>query len=126
MNKKWVVIGLLVISGLFVLLAPPQYKDKIIGLATFYTDERKCFNHHKETLKDPSSAYLVSSFIHTKELEKSIRPNNMDPAFDKYDEILYVKIQAKNVFGAYGSMYVECPLVNGKFSDHEAFMHRMK
>ena len=44
-------------------------KDKLIGVATFASNERQCFNFHKDDFTDPDSAYLVSSFVWTKQDE---------------------------------------------------------
>ena len=126
MNKKWTLTGLVVISGLFFLFAPGLYKDKLVGLATFNSDERKCFNHYKEALKNPSSAYLISSYILKKETLKGMAKEKLEEEFGEYDAILKVKLQAKNGFGAYGAMYVGCPLVNGKFNDNETFLYRTR
>lgn len=105
--------------------APEYQKDKVVGIFSSGSDERKCFNFYKDDFKDPSSAYFVNSYIWSKENELKYSKPNYDPIFDKYDSILRVEAQAKNGFGAYGPVHVECPLVDGKFNKHAARMRRI-
>tara|TARA_B110000211_G_scaffold234381_1_gene303788 strand:- start:1419 stop:2006 length:588 start_codon:yes stop_codon:yes gene_type:complete len=114
-------LGVLVISA-FLFLAPNYQIDKIKGLFTASTDERKCFNFHKESLKDPETAYFVDSYIWTKENDNEYGSGKPDPVFKEYDSVLRIKAQAKNGFGAYGDVRFECPLKNGKFDKHYSRM----
>ena len=126
-NKSVLIgIGLGTLAVLaFLLLAPNYQVDKIKGLLTLSTDERKCFNFHKESLKDPETAYLVDSYIWTKEDEEKYASGNSDPVFKEYDSVLTIKAQAKNGFGAYGDVWFECPLKNGKFDRHYSRMWQL-
>lgn len=120
-KKMLVIVGLIVFAAAYIAFLAPKYqKDKVVGLLTAATDERKCFNFYKDSLKDPESAYLVDSYTWTKENEMEYASGTPDPVFKEYDAVLRVKIQAKNGFGAYGSLTVECPLKNGKFDRHYA------
>ena len=127
-NKSALIgIGLGALAVLaFLFLAPNYQVDKIKGLLTLSTDERKCFNFHKESLKDPETAYLVDSYIWTKENEEEYGSGNPDPVFKEYDSVLTIKAQAKNGFGAYGDVRFECPLKNGKFDKHYSRMWQIQ
>jgi hypothetical protein len=120
-----VVLVFLTVGYIF-FLAPRYQRDKFIGLITAGTDERKCFNFHKDTFKDPESAYVVDSYVWTKENEMKYGASSPNPVFKEYDAVLRVRLQAKNGFGAYGSMVVECPLKNGKFDRHYAAMWQIE
>lgn len=109
--------------GGFMFFAPDYQRDKVVAIFTASSDERKCFNFHKDHFKDPSTAYLVDSYIRTKEEE--LESSNMDPLFNDYEAVLTVKAQAKNGYGAYGPIYVECPLVNGKFDEISSVIARL-
>lgn len=127
-NKSVLIViafSVLAIS-VFSFLAPNYQIDKIKGLFTASTDERKCFNFHKESLKDPETAYLVDSYIWTKEDEEKYSSGSIDPVFKEYDSVLRIKVQAKNGFGAYGDIRFECPLKNGKFDNHYSRMWQIK
>lgn len=125
MKKIIIVLVVFVIAGgTFWVIGPNYQKDKIVGIFTAANSDRKCFNFYKEYFKDPETAYFVDSYIWSKEseLKYSNKPNKV---FDKYDAVVRVEVQAKNGFGAYGKLYIECPLVEGKFDEHAAFMHRL-
>jgi hypothetical protein len=94
----------------------------VIGVFTFATDERRCFNFHKKDFIDPESAYLDSSFIWTKKDEQETAKEHASSVFDNYEAVLNVKVFARNRMGGYVSNYLECPLVNGHFDEHAAFM----
>ncbi len=126
-KKMLFVVGLVVFSAIYIAFLAPKYqKDKVVGLLTAATDERKCFSFHKNSLKDPESAYLVDSYTWTKENEMKYASGSSSPVFKEYDAVLRVKLQAKNGFGAYGSLTVECPLKNGKFDRHYASMWQIE
>ena len=113
--KNPVVIATLVISslmfGLFWVVAPANMKDKVVGVMTFASAERQCFNYHKENyFKDPDSAYIENGFIRTKE-EVEINPS----AFVEFDSYVILNVQAKNSMGGYGSELITCPLLNDRF-----------
>lgn len=111
------VVLLVALSGSFWILAPAYMKDKVVGVATFYTSERQCFNYRKAYFNDPDTAYVDGSFIWTKEREERSGVKNPDPIFEDYDEVVSVKVYAKNRLGNYIMDYVRCPLENGKFSE---------
>lgn len=118
-------VGLVIAAAGFWLLAPAAIKDRLVGLATFNTDERQCFNLYKEHLNDPESAYLEKSFVWTKEWEAKYRGVNPDPIYKKYDSVLKVQIRAKNRMGGYVDQWVQCPLLNGRFDRHTTEMYRI-
>ena len=125
MKKIMIVAIVLALVGVgFWMFAPNYLKDKVVGFSTIGKNDRKCFNYHKEYFKDPETAYFVDSYIWSKEDELKYSKKT-DKVFEKYDSVVRVEVQAKNGFGAYGKTYVECPLVDGKFNDHAAFMHRL-
>lgn len=136
MKKKhiWILLAGAAVLGGGYWLAPAQTKDKIIGLASFATDERRCFNYHRSSFVDPESAYVADSYIWTKENElHSMKvvaspgdniEDMMDQVFKKYDAILRVNAYAKNRMGGYVSETVECPLIDGHFDEHAAFMYK--
>lgn len=113
-----------VAGGVFWLIGPNYQKDKIVGIFTALNTDRKCFNFYKEYFKDPETAYFVDSYIWSKE-DALKYSRKLDKVFEKYDSVVRVEVQAKNGFGAYGQLYIECPLVNGDFDRHAAFMHRL-
>lgn len=122
MKTNYLILLAVAVSGtLFAILAPANIKDKLIGVATFATNERQCFNFHKSDFNDPDSAYLEDSFIWTKEDElSSVGQALAREAYLKHDAILNIKVRAKNRMGAYVQEYVECPLVNGRFDESAA------
>jgi hypothetical protein len=127
MRGKLMIISASILSASLIgwpLLNEAQ-KDSLIGVATFSTDERKCFNIHVDDYRDPSSAYIASSYVWTKELEEKY-PTGIGKTFDEYDAVIRVKVHAKNGFGAYSKNYIECPLVDGKLNDREARRWRLK
>ena len=126
MKTTFIAILIIALSlGAFFLFAPDYQKDKLVGLVTAGTDERKCFNLYKEDFRDPSTAYLVDSYIWTREDELKYLPNNIAPVFEEHEAVLRVSAQAKNGFGAYGQVYLECPLKDGRFDRHTAAMWRI-
>jgi hypothetical protein len=113
MDKRFLLISLVAVISLSVFL--PRYQtDKLKGIVFSHTDERQCFNFHKEFLNDPESAYIVDSYLWTKIDEFKI---NQNPAsiFALYDTLLKVKVKAKNKYGAYVDTLLVCPLVDGNF-----------
>ncbi len=125
MKKVIVALFVFVLAcSAFWTVGPNYQKDKIIGIFTASNSDRQCFNFYKEHFKDPETAYFVDSYVWSKESELEYS-KNPDKVFEKYDAVVRVDVQAKNGFGAYGKLYIECPLVDGKFDDHAAFMHRL-
>src|SRR5690606_38521669 len=125
MKKRMIIAIVLALVGLgFWLLGPNYLKYKVVGGLTVGKNDRKCFNYHKEYFKGPETAYFVDSYIWSKEDELRYS-KNPDKVFEEYGSVMRVEVQAKNGFGAYGKTYVECPLVDGKFDEHAAFMHRL-
>ena len=124
--KKIIILAIVfvLIAGSFWIVVPNYQKDKVVGIFTATNSDRKCFNFYKEYFKDPETAYFVDSYVWSKEseLKYSKKPEKV---FEKYDAVVRVEVQAKNGFGAYGKSYIECPLVDGKFNEHAAFMHRL-
>ncbi|ASP47130.1 hypothetical protein [Cognaticolwellia beringensis] len=125
MKKTWILMLLIFFVLGFWLFVPPYQKDKIIGVFTAGQSDRKCFNFHKQYYKDPETAYFVDSYVWSKENELSTGTKYPDPAFEKYDTLIRVEVQAKNGFGAYIKEFIECPLIDGKFDDYEALIHRI-
>lgn len=107
-----------------MIAAPANMKDKLVGLAKFATDERKCFNFYKNDFVDPDSAYVTHSFIWTKKDELSSGSEYADRAYQKYEAMINVEVFAKNNMGGYVKEYVTCPLVNGSFDLHEASVYK--
>ena len=106
-------------------MAPEYMKDRVLGVATFATSERRCFNFHKPDFKDPETAYLEESYVWSKDDHANYGGSEND-TFSKYDAVIRVKVRAKNSMAAYTSEYIECPLIRGSFDNHAAFMHRME
>ena len=124
LNKTGVIVGVVVLLGLFALLAPPLYKDKLVGLATFYTNERSCIKHYELAMADPSTTYMVSSFESPRPVGKLSATALAE--FGEYDRLLKVKVQVKNRLGGYTPSWLTCPLIDGKTSDHETLMYRLR
>lgn len=113
------VIGLVVGVGLlFWLLAEPhqieQFKNRFSS-----SDQVKCFEWHRDRLKDPATAYPVSSF-------KSRVAAEIDPALENGEPVLVVVAKAKNGFGAYDDIHLPCPLSNGQYSDSAMLEYELK
>jgi hypothetical protein len=126
-TNSLVLLAVAVCGALFAILAPANMKDKLIGVATFATNERQCFNFHKKYFIDPDSAYFESSYILTrKDKLESYKELNLytDPAFDKYEAMLNIQVKAKNHMGGYVTEHVECPIINGRFNEFEADSNR--
>jgi hypothetical protein len=118
---KKIVIGVSAViatAGAFALFAPEYQKDKVLALFTSGTNERQCFDYHKnnrEAFKDPSTAYLSKSYVLTKESDSVLFKEFSGSAFEKHDSLLIVVAQAKNSYGAYGKSTLKCVLVNEQF-----------
>ncbi|MGA7179246.1 MAG: hypothetical protein WBX11_06630 [Thiobacillaceae bacterium] len=108
------IAGVLAVSGLlFWLLAPANVRDRAIGLLTFASSERQCFNYHKKDFNDPDSAYVDSSYVSTRKIENE-------------RVLLRVKVKAKNLMGGYVTEYVECALVRGNVDESATEMARLE
>lgn len=118
-KNSMVIASLVIFSlmfGLFWVVAPANMKDKVVGLLTFASAERQCFNYNKEYyFKDPDSAYIENGFIRTKNEEMEIKGRNSLAIFEKFDSVVMVNVQAKNSMGGYGSELIMCPLVDNRF-----------
>lgn len=124
-TKNIVIIGSLTIVslvlGLFWVVAPALMKDKVVGVITFASTGRQCFNYYKnekDYFKDPDSAYIESSRILTKKDDKeelSQYPVVLED--DKYDSVVQIKVRARNSMGGYVSDNIYCPLSSGKFDE---------
>lgn len=123
-TKVLVFSGIATIVILFATFAPANMKDKLIGIVQFTTDERQCFNLYKDDFTDPDSAYVSDSFVWSKQDEIKTGTEYPDPVYDKYDATITVEVFAKNRMGGYVKEYVKCPLVNGHFDSHEAFIYK--
>lgn len=105
-------------AGAFALFAPAYQKDKVLAVFTSGTNERQCFNYHKNNLEafgDPSTAYLSESYVVTKKSDGVLFRELSGPAFEKYDSLLIVVARAKNSYGAYRRFTLKCVLVNEQF-----------
>ena len=123
--KRIAITALLVIiATIFWKILPPFLSDKIIGTVTIFSNERQCFNFHKDTLKDTYSAYLLSSHTITKKQASEYDPT-AETRFGDYDALIVVRANAKNSFGAYGIVNFECPLIEGNFNETYALIHRL-
>jgi len=127
MNPKIIiVISIVVLTGAFLLFASAPAKDHLVGLVTFATDERQCFNLYKEDFYDPATAYVEESFVWTKAKEEQMsKPSLRNPLYYKYDTVLNVKVHAKNRMGGYVVNWLVCPLLNGRFDRHTVEMYRI-
>lgn len=114
------------VAALFWVFAPAHVKDRVVGVATFATNERQCFNFNKKGFGDPDTAYLVSSRIWTRENEQEYNKDKPDPIFEKYESVLMVEARAKNPMGGYVSVSLGCPLVHGEFNDMAAGIYRFE
>lgn len=123
-NLKITTIVLIFASFAFWIFANDYQKDKLLGSISHTNDEKQCLNAYNDSLKDPSTAYIVDSFIWTKEQEESVS-HLLTPIYEKYDSVLNVKIMAKNNFGAYSETYIRCPLVDGKVDWLASYMTSM-
>ena len=118
---KKIVIGVSAViatAGAFALFAPEYQKDKVLALFTSGTNERQCFNYHKnnmEAFNDPSTAYLSKSYVLTKESDSVLFKEFSGSAFETHDSLLIVVAQTKNSYGAYGKSTLKCVLVNEQF-----------
>ncbi|MDP1774069.1 MAG: hypothetical protein Q8L15_17510 [Methylobacter sp.] len=131
MQTKNIVIiaSLTVVSlmfGLFWVIAPALMKDKVVGLVTFASADRQCFNYYKnkeDYFKDPDSAYIESRRILTKkdnleELKALQEIIEIDKVLKikEYDSVVQIKVRARNSMGGYTSDDIYCPLVDKKFN----------
>jgi TPR repeat protein len=90
-------------------------KDKVVGLITFSSAERQCFNYYKDNFKDADTAYIKGSSILTKKTGLEIMGGNPYEIYEKFDSYVVVNVQAKNSMGGYGSELIKCPLVDNRF-----------
>ncbi len=119
---KYVVIVTSRFLCLFWVVAPTLIKDKVVGLVTFSSTDRQCFNYYKNKdnyFKDPDSAYMESSLIWTKtdnldELREHQNIIEIDKVINikEYDSIVKVKVRARNSMGGYASEDIYCPLAD--------------
>ncbi|MDP1771088.1 MAG: hypothetical protein Q8L15_02295 [Methylobacter sp.] len=117
MQTKNIVIiaSLTVVSlmiSLFWVVAPALMKDKIVGVFTYASADRQCFNYYKNQEKyfnDPDSAYIESSHILTKEHDET-ELTKYSEAILAYKSIVQVKVFALNRMGGYVSDDIICPL----------------
>lgn len=108
MKKTLLIIAFLALcSGAFWLFAPPYVKDKLYGVVTFNTPERQCFKEHLNSFHDPATAYIDGSYTWTKDDEVKSGGEEID-LFKNTNEIIRVKVRAKNKMGAYTATYVGC------------------
>lgn len=117
-KNPMVIVSLIITSllfGLFWIVAPAYMKDKVVGLITFPSAERQCFNYHKDNFKDPDTAYIKVSSILTKNEGMAIMGGNPYEIYEKFDSYVVVNVQAKNSMGGYGSELIKCPLVDNRF-----------
>lgn len=122
--KQYAIVGSLAIAATILWnMLPPFLSDKIIGTVTIFSNERQCFNFHKDTLKDPYSAYLLNAYTITKNTASEYDPN-ANARFKDYDAFIVVRANAKNGFGAYGIVTFECPLIDGNFQQTYALIHQ--
>jgi hypothetical protein len=125
-----IIASLTIISlilGLFWVVAPTPMKDKIIGLFTFASAERKCFNYYKnDYFKDPDSAYIDSSRILTREHDGV--ELEQYPLLDvKYKSVVQIKVLARNSMGGYAVSDIMCPLEeNNTFWENSTTIYLMK
>ena len=128
MKTSLIVLLTVAVSGtLFAILAPANMKDKMMGVATFATNERQCFNFHKKYFIDPDSAYLDSSYVQSRKEQLEFKKSMgfyIDPDFDKYGAMMYLQIKARNSMGGYVTENVECPIVSGSFNEFAAESNR--
>ena len=101
------LIGLLLLAFLSWVVSPPHIKDKIVGIGTFFTMERQCFNSHKSDFIDPYSAYEDQEYTLVTE------------------SLVKLKVRAKNRMGAYIADNVECPILDGKISKTDNLLYRL-
>ena len=112
------------IFGLFWVTAPALMKDKVIGLATFASAERKCFNYYKhknDYFKDPDSAYIESSRILTKEanLSELGKYGSLFLKNDEYISVVEINVYSKNSMGGYGKDKIYCPLTKSLYTEND-------
>jgi hypothetical protein len=119
-TKNIVIISSLIIAslllGLFWVVAPANMKDKVVGLISFASADRLCFNYYKnekDYFKDPDSAYIESSRILTKKDDKEeLRQYPVVLKEEEYDSVVQIKVRAHNSMGGYVSDNIYCPLNN--------------
>ena len=132
---KYVVIVTSILLGLFWVVAPALMKDKVVGLITFASTGRQCFNYYKnekDFFKDPDSAYIENSLIWTKkDNAEELRDHQGIIEIDKvltikqYDSVVQVKVRAHNSMGGYASEDIYCPLVDKEFNKTNLAMYDM-
>jgi hypothetical protein len=69
---------------------------------------------------------LSSNVTNRQEMVKSFNELNLytDRAYDKYEEMLSLKIKTKNQMGGYVDVDLECPIIKGKLDFYEADWNR--
>lgn len=136
---KYVLFGLSilvsVLFGFFWVVAPAPMKDKVVGLITFASVERQCFNYYKnedDYFKDPDSAYIQSSKILTKKDNYRELKQYVLPPRDKtegrikgnYDSVVVVRVMSKNSMGGYGGDDIYCALDDGRFDGFQYLLDK--
>lgn len=113
---KFVVIIASLLFGLFWVVAPANMKDKVVGLVTFASADRLCFNYYKnekDYFKDPDSAYIESCRILTKtDNKEELRQYPVVLKDAKYDSVVQIKVRAHNGMGGYVSDNIYCAINN--------------
>ncbi len=118
-------VAIAIAGALFWLFAPAHVKDRVVGAATFATNERQCFEYYRKDFNDPDSAYLVGSRIWTRDDERQYNAAKPDRIFETYEAMLTVEARAKNKMGGYVQVSLGCPLVHGEFDDLAAGIYRL-
>lgn len=113
------------LAGALMLFGEPYQKDRLVGAFTFGTNARQCFSLYRDILKDADTAYVAGSYVWTKDLERRVSGARIDPKYDLWPEILHVTVKAKNSFGAYGDVVIECPLQDGRVDRASTLRHQL-
>lgn len=110
------ILFLVIAGSYFVIFVPPKEKEKLAKLVTNNTNEQKCFDYSKDYFKDPKSAEIIGSYI-TNEKSTSSSSDPFEEAQKKYREIISVAVRAKNGYGAYGTININCAIIDGEFDE---------
>lgn len=100
-----ILMAAILIGGWMVL--PNYQKDKVYALFDSSVS-RQCFDYHRDKLKDPETAYLVKEKV------------------SALAETFYITVKAKNGYGAYGSVVLECKQKNGELNESAMFSMKIE
>ncbi len=102
----------------FWFFASEYQKDKVAALFDSSL-ERQCFEYHRSELKDPETAYLVNNGA-LRDLNLLKEENN------RGEKLIAAEVRAKNSYGAYGIMRIECVASSEKINEAATLLMELR